>query len=287
MDSDTNQINLDDVAAILFEEFDRPSTMSPKAFYKLTYFINKNLLSRGYETDIDYFWYKYGTMTATAGSSITIEPSGERSEVLCSTTLDEISITSETEKEIRSVTREVLQEYERLKTEGLTERMYKDAPYDFQREYRKLDTTIQTEIQVHGENETEFDRETIRGQVNDFIDAFPEEEFSEYLNDLYLWYDLLSTTLDDNSVNVGQVEDIAEIFWTIIMLDLGTGPETGIGPKEFARELGIDDPYDLQGYLSYRLQQLEGEHLKIEQPPDFTAEAADAVMVSQLDFAEI
>jgi hypothetical protein len=165
--------------------------------------------------------------------------------------------------------------------------MYEDAPYDFQRQYRTLDAIIQMEIRSGDETDVEFDRNAIRKQVHEFIDSFPEDEFREYVNDLYLWYDLLSNILDDEAVTLGQVEDIAEFFWTIIMLDLATSPKTGINPDAFADELNIDDPYDLQEYLRYRLRQLEQSHLEVESASGHTVEAADAVMVSQLDFAEI
>lgn len=287
MGSGNPDITLDEVSAVLFDEFDRDGTLSPKAFHKITYFIEQNLSEQGYKTDIEYFWYKYGTMTATADSSIAIEPSGERSEVLCSISTDELSTDPELEEVLRTVTREVLTDYDRLDTEGLTDRMYEDAPYDFQRAYRVLDTTIQSELKAGSEEDVKFDREAIRAQLHEFIDVFPEEEFSGHLNDLYLWYDILSTALDDETVTLGDIEEITELFWTIVMLDLATDPETGIDSETFADELNIDDPAGLQGYLSYRLQQLESEHLYVAEVADYTRQAADAAVISQLDFVEI
>lgn len=280
-------IGLDEVSAVLFDEFDQEGTLSPKAFHKITYFIEQNLSEQGYKTGIEYFWYKYGTMTATADSSVAIEPSGERSEVLCSLTTDDLSIDPELEVVLRTVTKDVLTDYDRLDTEGLTDRMYEDAPYDFQRAYRVVDTTIQVELKSRSEEDVKFDRKAIRAQLHEFIDVFPEDEFSGHLNDLYLWYDILSTALDDDTVTLGDIEEITELFWTIVMLDLATDQETGIDSETLADELNIDDPAGLQGYLSYRLQQLEREHLYVGEVAEYTSQAADATVKPQLDFVEI
>lgn len=287
MGSGNPEITLDEVSAVLFDEFKQGGTLSPKAFHKITYFIEQTLSEQGYETDIEYFWYKYGTMTATADSSIAIEPSGERSEVLCSISTGELSIDPELEDVLRTVTRDVLTEYDQLATEGLTNRMYEDAPYDFQRAYRVLDTTIQTELKSGSGEDVKFDRQAIRAQLHEFIEVFPEDDFAGHLNDLYLWFDILSTALDDDTVTLGDIEEITEIFWTIVMLDLATDPETGIDSGTLADELNIDDPAGLQGHLSYQLQQLKRERLYVGEVADYTSQAADAAVMSQFDFVEI
>lgn len=281
------EVSFDAIASILFEEFDNPASVSPKAFYKIVYFIDKKLTEQGYTTSVDHFWYKYGTMTVTTGSPVAVERSGARSEVLCAVTPDKLELDSTIESNLRSVTRDVLTEYDQLNTEGLTDRMYEDAPYEFQRQYRELDGIIQSQIQTRGRECREFDRERIRKQMHEFIDAFPEEEFLEFTNDLYLWYDVLSTALDETTTSLKEIEDIGELFWSIIMIELATSPETGVKPTVFADELNIDDPEGLQGYLRYRLSQLEQEYLRIEDNTGSIADVADAVMVSQLDFVEI
>lgn len=281
------EVSFDAIASILFEEFDQPASMSPKAFYKIIYFIDKKLSQQGFTTGVDHFWYKYGTMTVTAGSAVAIERSGDRSEVLCSVKPDELELDPTTENEIRSATRDVLAEYERLNTEGLTDQMYEEAPYEFQRQYRELDGIIQSQIRTHGEGGKEFTREEIRNQMHEFIRSFPEEEFPKFANDLYLWYDILSTALDDTTTSIGDIEDIAEVFWTIVMVEIATNPGTGVNPRVLENELNIDDSEGLQGYLQYLLGQLEDEYLWIENGSESIPNVADAVMASQLDFVEI
>lgn len=287
MPENAPDVSFDAIASILFEEIDRHTTLSPKAFYKIVYFIDKQLSEEGYTTSVEHFWYKYGTMAVTTGSAVAVQQSGNRSEVLCTVTPDELELNTDAEIDLRSATKDVLSEYNRVNTRGLTDRMYEEAPYDFQRRYRKLDQLIQSQITSHGERSSEFSRDEIRMAIHDFIDAFPEDEFPAFVNDLYLWYDILSTALDDNTTSLSDIEDITEDFWTIIMIEMATDPETGVRSRVFANELNIDDPSDLQGYLRYRLREFEKEYLRIGSGTDGIGEVADAMVLSQLDFAEI
>lgn len=280
-----HEISLEDIAAVLFDEVDRSSPMSAKAFHKITYFVNKRLEERQQRTDVEYFWYKFGTMTVTRGSSVAINRTGSnRSEVICATTPSDLEIPDETEYAVRQVAQEALDEHSDIGTEGLTDKMYIDAPYEFQRQYRNLDQCIQEQIESLERSETHFDRDTIRDHIHSFIDVFPEDDLREYQNELYLWYDLLSTQLDKSGTTLGDIEDIAELFWTIVMLDVATRPETGVDSAIFGAELNLDDPSGLQEYLKNELRQLEGEYLSPEDQPEYVIEAADAVMASRLDF---
>lgn len=287
MSEPEREVGFDSIASILFEEFDAPASMTPKAFYKIVYFIDQKLIQQGYTTGVNHFWYKYGTMTVTGGSAVVVEPSGDRSEVSCTVTPSELDLDTAIEDDLRSVTVDVLALHERLNTEGLTDLMYKDAPYEFQRRYRRLDTTIQSQISSHGKKTQAFDRDGIRESMNEFIDVFPEENFSGFVNDLYLWYDIFSTALDHTTATLEDVEDIAEVFWTIIMIEIATSSETGVSERVLANELDIDDPDGLQGYLRYRLRELEKEYLRVENTDDALGEVADEVMASQLGFIGI
>lgn len=287
MAGNAQEISFDAIASILFEEHTHPASLSPKAFYKIVYFIDQELTEQGYTTGVEHFWYKYGTMTVTADSGVAVEPSGEGSEILCSVTPEELELDSVTETEIRTVTQDVLTDYDRLNTEGLTDQMYEEAPYEFQRQYRELDRLIQIEIRGRDSESQKFDREAVRDQMHEFIRTFPEEEFAKFANDLYLWYDILSTALDDGTASLGDIAEIAEVFWTIVMLEIATNPETGVESDTLENELNIDDASGLQGYLRHRLNQFEREYLRVEMDTTSVNEVADSVMVSQLDFVEI
>ena len=278
-------VDLTTIAAILFDECDDPSKLSAKAFHKITYFIDKNLREQGTETELAYFWYKFGTMTITRRSPVIIDRSGAgRSKVVCTITPDELSLSKDLERTVRESTQAVLTDHEELGTEGLTDRMYSDAPYEFQREYRRLDSTIQDQLQNMDGSKTSFNREAIRTHIHAFIDEFPEEDFPEYQNDLYLWYDILSNRLNNSGTTLEAIEDEVELFWTIVMIDLATHPSTGVDVEAFGGELGIDNPDGFQQYLRSELYRLEDEHLRVSDPPESTIAAADAVMASQLDF---
>lgn len=283
-----SEIDLGDVAAILFDEFGRSSTMDAKTFHKTTYFIEKKINERGEDFDLPYFWYKFGTMTATRESPVTIQHDEEESEVLCSKRIEDLSLTTRQEEVIRESTQEVLEEHDEVGTEGLTDRMYEeDAPYDAQRKFRKLDDFVQWQLYKKDEEETSFDRDEIHRYVNEFIDAFPEDEYPEQFNDLYLWYDLLSNRLNDPETTLEDIEELVDIFWSIFILELAVDIGTGLSKEEIQLELGIGDLENRKQYFRNELHEQEREHLYIEDESEHLVEAADAVVTSQLEFTEV
>lgn len=282
------EIELGDVAAILFDEFGRSSTMYAKTFHKTTYFIEKRIQELGGDFDLPYFWYKFGTMTVTENSPVTIQYSGDESEVLCSRRTGDLTLSEEQEDIIRTATKQVLKEHDDIETEGLTDRMYEeDAPYEAQRKYRQLDDFVQWQLYKEDEEETDFERAEVRRYINEFIDSFPEHEFPEYENDLFLWYDLLSNRLTDQSTTLGEIEDLVELFWSLFSIELAVTIDTGPSVQTIKRELGIGDLRKRQQYFRNELRQKEREHLYIEEESDHLIEAADTVVASELDFVEI
>ena len=285
---DPSDIHLGDVAAILFDEFGRSSTMDAKTFHKTTYFIEKKINDLECDFDLPYYWYKFGTMTVTQNSPVTIQYDEEESEVLCSKRTDDLSLTTRQENIIRDATRDVLEDHDDIGTEGLTDRMYEeDAPYDAQRKYRKLDDFVQWQLYKKDDDETSFERNEIPRYVNEFINAFPEDEYPQYVNDLYLWYDLLSNRLNDPETTLGDIEELVEIFWSLFTLELAVDIDTGLSKEDIQRELGIGDLENRKQYFRNELHQQEREHLYIEDESDHLFEAADTVMASQLDFTEV
>jgi hypothetical protein len=161
-----------------------------------------------------------------------------------------------------------------------------DAPYDAQRKYRKLDDFVQWQLYKKDDDETNFERDEVHRYVNEFIDAFPEDEYPQYVNDLYLWYDLLSNRLRNPGTTLEDIEELVEIFWSIFTLELAVGVDTGPSKEEIQRELDIGDLENRKQYFRNELQQQEREHLYIEDESEYLVEAADAVMTSQLEFTE-
>ena len=285
---DPSDIDLGAVASILFDEFGKSSTMDAKTFHKTTYFIQKKIKDLGGDFDLPYFWYKFGTMTVTQNSPVTIQYSEEDSEVLCSKRVDDLSLTTKQERIIRNATREVLEEHDDIGTEGLTDRMYEeDAPYDAQRKFRELDDFVQWQLYKNDDEETSFERDVIYRYVNEFIDAFPEDEFPQYVNDLYLWYDLLSNRLNNPETTLGDIEELVEIFWSLFSLELAVDIDTGLYKEEIQRELRIADLDNRKQYFRKELYEQEREHLYIVDESEHLVEAADSIMASQLDFTEV
>lgn len=283
-----SEIDLGDVAAILFDEFGRSSTMDAKTFHKTTYFLERKLNELGEDFNLSYFWYKFGTMTVTQNSPVTIQYDEEESDVLCSKRIEDLSLTPQQEENIREASKEVLEEYEDVGTEGLTDRMYEqDAPYESQRKYKKLDDFTQWQLYKKDKDETTFERGEIHRHINEFIDFFPEDEYPEHVNELYLWYDLLSNRLNDPETTLGDIEEIVDIFWSIFILELAVDIDTGTSKQDIQRELGIGDLENRKQYFRNELQKQEREHLYIEDGSEHLVKAADSVMTSQLDFTEV
>lgn len=282
------KIDLGDVAAILFDEFGRSSTMNAKTFHKTTYFIEKQIQELGGDFDLPYFWYKFGTMTVTENSPVTIQYSGDTSEVLCSRRPDDLNLDSEQEEIIRTATQRVLEEHDKVETEGLTDRMYEEnAPYDVQRKYRQLDDFVQWQLYKEDEDETDFERDEVHRYIHEFVDSFPDDEFPEYENDLFLWYDLLSNRLNDQSATLGEIENLVELFWSIFSIELAVSIDTGLSVETIKQELGVGDLQKRQQYFRNELRRKEKEHLYIEEESGHLIGAADAVAASELDFIEI
>jgi len=61
----TSTLSVGEVTALLLDERFYSNSLRPKTFYKLLYFADKELSDVGLDTDIQHFWYKFGTMVKT------------------------------------------------------------------------------------------------------------------------------------------------------------------------------------------------------------------------------
>ena len=69
----TSTLSVGEVTALLLDERFYSNPLRPKTFYKLLYFADKELSDVGLDTDIQHFWYKFGTMVKTGGYPVTID----------------------------------------------------------------------------------------------------------------------------------------------------------------------------------------------------------------------
>lgn len=268
-------------------KYDEP--LRAKTFYKVLYFADKELQEVGIDTDIDHFWYKFGTMAKTTDSAVTIDRSREGSAVDCGISVDAIDLEEDDLTKARLAISRTLNRHYGLGTEGLTDIMYQEAPYDFQRHYRHLDKQLSNAIDSRPDIEgVESDPESVRETLFDLIDSFPTDDFPIIEDDLYLWYSIVSAELDEHHYQPDKILQISEFYWTIFCIDLAQRENTGLSAEEIAEELDTDDLEGRQEQLRKKLQVYERERCMMKEELDddsVMAEAADGVALTMLDFA--
>jgi len=278
-------LDVGEVAALLLDErkYDQPPTR--KEFHKLMYFAAKELRDVEVAAEIPYFWYKFGTMTPTTHSGISIKQEGRSSAVRCSVTPDELSLSDDQAARARLAVSRVLNRHYELGTEGLTDRMYTDAPYEVQRRYRELDKQLGALNGIRNDEEIDTSREAVRESVFDFVDAFPVDEFPHLRGDLYIWYDVMSAELDTHDFSASHLLEVAEAFWTIFSVELAKLANTGVTIDEVVSTLGTDKEtfHEYAEEMRQRIQMWDRDRTRLQSESmdnDELIEAAEAVVAS-------
>lgn len=278
-----------EVTALLLDERKYTNPLREKTLYKLLYFADKELETVGIDTDTKHFWYKFGTMAKTANTPVTVEKTGRGSNVVCSLDVNSINLPEDVQTKARlAISRTLVQSYE-LGTEGLTDLMYEEAPYEVQRRYRYLDKQLSDPIPDRPDyDELESDPDSIRETVLDIIDAFPEEDFPDLADDLYLWYSVVSPEIDSDEFEHNRILTISELFWTIFCIQLAQRENTGMSEEELAEELDVSDLDEKKENLRDKLKVRERERIMLKrdlEEDEVVSKAADAVAISMLDMA--
>ena len=260
--------------------------LRPKTFYKLLYFADKELEDVGLDTDIQHFWYKFGTMAKTGGSPVTIDWSDDAREVRCSLSACQVSLPQEEETKARLALSRALNRLYEQNTEGLTDEMYEDAPYDVQRHYRKLDKQLSDAIDNKPDYpEVDSSQEAVVDTVFDIIDTFPVDDYPWIEQDLDLWYSILSAELDAEEYRPQKALKVSDLFWTIFCIDLAQRENTGLTPEEIAEELDTQDLEGRQDDIRKELQLIERERSRLHtdlDENDVVSEAANGVAIALL-----
>lgn len=251
-------LGVDDTIALLLDERKYDSPLRAKEFHKLLYFINQKFEERGIDVDIPYYWYRYGTVTPTAGTQVSIQEAEDGgSEVVTGVHPDDIDATEEEINEARDAVQEVLLRYYQIGgLESLTDLMYEDAPYDVQREFRELDKQLRTAADDHPDIlDDGYDRHSIRRRLTKVVDTFPTDEFPHLESDLYLWYNVMSTELDypDEFYSANEMLSLCDSFWTLFMIEVAQQEHSDITVEE-VRDAISDDIERYQERLRTKLQ---------------------------------
>lgn len=283
----TESLGVGEVTTLILDERKYDSPLRAKTFHKILYFVNKELKEIGIDTDIDYFWYKFGTMAKTSGTPVTIDRTDEGSEVDCTLDLSSIDLDEDEITKARLAVSRALNAHYRLGTEGLTDIMYEEAPYDLQRNYRHLDQQLSNAIDSRPDIDgVDSDPESVRETIFNVTDSFPADDFPQLEDDLYLWYSNVSADMDENGFRPSNILDISEIFWTIFCIDLAQKENSGLSVDEISEELDTDDLKGRQDKLRKKLQVFERERCMLKEDlrdDPIVTDATDGVAMTMLD----
>jgi len=280
------ELDPDEVIALLFDEC-RYENIRPKAFHKLLYFVDKELKREHVSVDLPIFWYMYGAVVATSETEASIGGGEDGNTVRCSITTSDIDAPEVAVRRGRRAVSRALDRYYNGGTEGLTEEMYDEAPYEVQRHYRRLDqqleaATDEKQMTLDGGKNEKRTRETLY----DFVEVFPEDEFSEFSDDLSIWYRLMSAELDSDDYDPDRAQDLAEDFWRLFCLELACRENNGLSREEIARELkGVSSVEESKQRIRSDLLEMEQKKAYENAEGDETAlKAGEALVIPHLDF---
>lgn len=280
------ELEPDEVIALVFDEciYD---DIRPKAFHKILYFVDKELEREHLSPDLPIFWYMYGAVVATSATEATFEDTDDGTTVRYSVTASDIDAPETAVRRVRKAVNRALDRYYNGGIEGLTDEMYDEAPYEVQRHYRRLDqqleaTSDEGQMTLDGGKNEKRTRETLY----DFIEAFPEDEYPEFSDDLSIWYRLMSAELDSDDYDPGRAHDLAEDFWRLFCLELACRENNGLSRENIARELkGVSNVGGAKQRI--RSDLLEKERKKAgenAQGDEAALKAAEALVIPHLDF---
>jgi hypothetical protein len=284
----SEQLDLEEVTAILLEEHHShyENSIPPKALHKILYFAAKEFEREHVEVQLPLYWYIYGAVVRTTGTGVSIieKPVGQR--IACETRVADITAGERTIQCVRRALARSLHKYYDLGLEGMTDEMYREAPYAVQRVYRKLDKQLgvaadDQQTTLFGHRNVERTRET----VYEFVETFPVDAFAEYENDLHIWYRLVSAELDSEEYDPDRVQRVSELFWRLFCIELACRENNRVSRSAIASELNVQSVEALKQELRGELLNREREKARRNaQDTTEAVNAAEAFVLPHLDF---
>lgn len=276
--------DIDRILRIIREEFIYDS-LPRKAEYKLLYLVHKRCRSKGLDITVPNFWYMFGVMSQSGAEWSTGATPAEPT-----LPSPEVEGVDDEEHTLRSVVREVLDEYYEVGLEEITDRTYQDAPYEVQHEWRKLDKMVRT---LHeGDDHPDFfevnpSREDFWEAVDRVYDTFPEREFPQHETDLLNWYSIMARLLNSPELDADSLMRCNLSFWRLFSLSVAEKHRHGVSKEKVADILGIESFEDARAESRAELKENESKTLadKFENNPatDVEMQAADALAASVLN----
>jgi hypothetical protein len=199
--------------------------LSKKALHKITYRVQKAANEEGIELEVPYYWYMFGTVSPVSPSTV---PRGGH-------------VSKNTEERVAEITANVLQEYYSHSLEWLTDKVYEDAPYQVQREFRTLDKQIRT---LHPDYSDFYGAdprdEVVLDSVYKVYDTFPGDVFPDWERSLIKWYNSITRELRKRSSDPYRLMKTNLSFWRILSLEIAQEHSDGMTRREIRGHLGIE-----------------------------------------------
>jgi hypothetical protein len=259
------------VIKLINEERTYETDLVKKSRYKLLYTIQKLADERDIDISIPYFWYQFGTVSPLP----TVGPEPELPDQA-----------KDLKEELRPLVSEALELYYDDRLEGITDIMYRDAPYDVQREFRELDKKVRTHHEDYNDfYEVEPSRESIIDSVYAVHDTFPTVKFREQEQDLSKWYTMFTREVDKTDFDPDKLMKINLTFWRIFALRVAENHRHEMTKQEVKRELEISSFEAARESTRKNLRRMESRTLteKFEgenrpEPGSVESKAADAMV---------
>lgn len=289
MPGDPPAISLDDIVPILLEELRYEKNLPAKAFHKVAYFIHQSIGENSdLESDIELFWYKYGTCVRTSDAQgVSIRKTGGANEVVFHQDQLEQELDETSRKDVKQAVSDAVSMYYRMGLEKITDKQYGQAPHKAQKHYRDLDREIQNTISSSGKETTYFNRQKLRRLLTNFVNTFPTDHFPDLRGPLMQTQSLVSERLDNENAVVGDIDEILDTFWSLFCVDLAVKTATNVNADKILRDLQIGQPAEKKEKLRRDLDRYESNLLHISKDGPAITSASDAVMASRLDFEKV
>jgi hypothetical protein len=281
-------LSVDEVTALLLDIRDFDNPLREKELHKLLYFIKHGLEEEGIKADIPYFWYRYGTMAKLSDAETSIAQTDDGTAVQCPVTPASLNHSEPTVDKAKMVISQEFSWYiQQGGLEGITDRQYEDAPYEVQRHYREMDKQLRTATDEHPDfMEDGYGPGSVRRSLSRVVKSFPTDEFPELEDDLYLWYGVMSTALDEERYKPETLLSISDTFWTIFSIELAQREHSDMTVEEVRQEIS-DDVDEYKARLRETLRNREREQTEFGptlEENEVVRELSDAVSESLLGF---
>lgn len=259
------------VVDLIKQEYKYEQSLPDKAVHKFLYFIDKKAIDSSLDISIPYFWYQFGTLSPVQQSGSPPEDQQDR-----------------LKDQLRPIANDVLDDYYATSLEELTDRMYEDAPYEVQRDWRVLDKKIRTlHPDYHDFYEVEPSRNSIKESIYEVYDSFPSIRYLKE-SDVTKWYSMMTRELYQDKLDVDRLMVVNLTFWRIVALWLAENHRHHLSERNVKALLSIESFEGARRDGRSRLWEVDGEALtekfaneKLHDRP--RAKAADTVVRSLLD----